>query len=213
MYKGTKRQIGQYVQEYLSRWNITADQPVDIRDVYAQLDRVVNKYAAKGLFENMASGDRNTPDNYLTTFFGVKIGWDPVQEICYSNLPARYISLPNGRGIDAVFPEGSREGELYPLPRHFKSSFRYSPNKGLSGHDGYWTEGDRIYFTKKYTVAGAESMTIRLVIASAADIDEDALYPIDPGMESQIVDEVIGHFIGSNKMPQDKTSDGRQTEQ
>lgn len=213
MYRGTKRQIGQYVQEYLSRWSINADQPVDIRDVYAELDRVTNKYARLGLFQNMTLGDRNVQDNYLTTFTGVPIGFDKDQEICYSVLPAKFIALPHGRGIDAVFPEGGRDRELYPLPRHFRSSFRFSPASVLSGNNGFWCEGEKIYYTKKYDVSGVEKMVIRLVIASAASIDEDAPYPIDPGMESTVLDEVIAHFLGSERKPQDKVADNRQTDQ
>jgi hypothetical protein len=211
MYTATKRQLAQTVQEYLANWDISNEQAVDIRDVYVVLDRVTNKYAKLGLLENMSYGDRNTPDSYLTTFKNVPFGLDTNQDICYSILPARYINLPNGRGIDAIFPTGSRGDSLYPLPRHFLGAFKYSNGKKLSGNDGYWVEGQTVYYTKKYDVSGVVKMVMRLVIADSSSIDEDATYPIDAGMEKTILDEVIAFFMPNQIRAQDKVSDNRQS--
>lgn len=212
-YTGTKRQIAQSVLGYLSNWDIQADQAVDIREVYIVLDRVSNKYAKLGLFENMQSGDKNVGASYLTTFPQVPIVYDPVQMLCYSVLPSRYLNLPFGKGIDAVWPSSERSATLKPVPRGFLSSFRNSPTKQLQGNDGYWVEGNLMYYTKRYDGSGVVDVFIRLVISDSSAIDEDATYPIDPAMEKTIIDEVIAYFMPNEMRPQDTVADNRRTDQ
>ena len=211
-YTGTKRQIAQSIQAYLSNWDIQADQQVDIRDVYVELDRVTNKYARLGLFQNMQLGDKNVGASYMTTFT-VKMILDASEQLCYSKLPSRYINLPHDKGIDAVWPKLDRSKTLKRVPRGFLSSFRNSPTAQLQGKAGYWVEGDRLYYTRRYDGTAEIEMCIRLVIADASAIDEDAIYPIDPGMEKTIIDEVIAYFLPNEQMAQDTVADNRKTDQ
>lgn len=212
MYKGTKRQIAQSIQDYLANGKSSNEIHVDIRDIYVTLDRLLNKHAKLGLFENMQLGDRNASDCYVATFENVPIYWDAHREKCYSMLPARYMTLPHGRGIDLVWANSNMEDALWAVPRNFLSSFGSSPAKGLGGNAGYWVEGvEKIFYTKKYDVSGVDKMDMRLVITSAASISVDAVFPIDPSMEQQIVEEAIAFHMPNENRGQDTVADNKRT--
>lgn len=212
-YTGTKRQIAQSIQGYLANWDIQADQAIDIREVYVVLDRLANKYAKLGLFENMRFDDKNVSPCYLTSFPNVQIYLDAQQNICCSDLPARFIQLPHDKGIDAIFPMSNRAKTFKPVPRGFISSFRKSKAKGLQGNDGYWVEGAKIYYTIKYDGTAIEDVMIRLAIADSSAIAEDATYPIDPSMEQTIIMEALSYLLPNEARPQDRVADNKRTEQ
>lgn len=205
----TKRQIAENIKDYLANGTASSENIVDLRDIYIQLDRVTNKYAKLGLFENMQQGDRTASDCYITVFEGVKIILDPRREECYSILPARYINLPHGRGIDNVFPKGDRRNALDPLPRNFLSSFKFSHIKNKKG---YFPEGpDKIIYTERYDKSGIEDADMKLVISGAEAISPDSVYPIDPAMEATIVAEVVSWFMPNEQRQQDEVTDNRRT--
>lgn len=211
MYRGTKRQLAQSILGQYEKWAPKSDTQIDIRDIYVILDRVANKYVRKSLTENMSDGDRQVGDSFIRAFNNVPIYYDADRDLCYSVLPSRFVDLPNGKGIDMVAPMQNIGKAFYPVSRHHLSSFRNSPlmNKWY----GFWEENDgyeqRLYYSKKFDGTGITEVLVRLVIPGMEAVSEDAAYPIDPGMESDIVDEVLARLVGNDRRAQDKLTDGR----
>jgi hypothetical protein len=209
MYKGTKKQIAQSVQDYLANGTASNESQVDLRDIYVVLDRVTNKYAKLGMFANMQMGDRNVAECYIVTFEDVPILRDPRTEMRYSVLPARIMDLPNGRGIDSVYPMGDRSKALKRVPSNFLSSFKFSM---VGKKDRYWIESvNKIAYSTQYDVSAVDKVDIKMPCAGAESIDPNAVYPIDPGMEADIINEVISFFMPNERRGTDSVADNRRT--
>lgn len=187
------------------------DEKVDQRDVEARIISEVNRLAKLGLFESMKLDYKTVGSCYITTFRNVPVLIDDDMDLAYCELPASFIELPYGKGIDYIGPMIARNKEFIPTTNHHSFASDYSPAAALQSMVGYWIElgpnGQRAYFTRDILNKDEiENLLIRLVIVDASVINRSAPLQMDPATEADIWDRVYTAFAPQNQSPKDVTN-------
>lgn len=201
----TKREHAEIILNYLAEYTIGMDLQFEERDIYPILDSVTNAYAKRNMLENMKLGDPNISDQYALEFKNIEIFFDKDYALCYSNLPAKPIALPNGRGVDFVSGMRNRNSQFYVVNRN---QLTLQPEQEIEGNVYCWKEGSRIYYSKRFDETNAPRVFMRLIVSSASSVDADSEYPLDPSVEYEVRKEVINYFMAINSDTQDLTKDG-----
>lgn len=201
----TKREHSEIILNNLAEYTIGMDLQYEERDVYPILDSVTNSYAKQNMLENMKLGDPNVSDQYALEFKNLEIFFDKDYALCYTNLPAMPIALPNGRGIDFVSGMRNRNNQFYVVNRN---QLTLQQDNNIEGNIYCWKEGKRIYYSKRFDETDAPLVFMRLIVSSASSIDPDAEYPLDPSVEYDVRLKVIEYFKNISSDKQDMLKDG-----
>jgi hypothetical protein len=204
----TRRGHAEVIINALSEYTVGMDVQYDERDIYPILDAITDEYAQKNLLQWMRLGDPNVPNQYTIEFEDVPVYYDQRRALCFSDLPANPIALPNGRGIDFVSPMRNMNKQVYVVNRNQIPLMAHDPNYGEGNVYG-WQEGLKFFYTKRYDETNAPKMLFRIVSASASSVNNDAEYPIDPAMVNSVRNDVINYFLKTEQSKQDLTKDNR----
>ena len=194
----------------LAEYMVGMDKPYEVRDVFPILDSVTNAFAKRGMLEGMKLGDQNVPDQYAIEFKNLPIYYDKDYNLCYTPLPATPIALPFGRGVDFVSGMRNRQKQFYVVNRNQLSN-SFGGWDANEGNTYCWKEGKRLYYSTQFDETNAPKVFVRLIVASASQIDRDAEYPIDPASEYEVRNAVIQYFMGIDDREQDLTKDRANT--
>jgi len=161
----------------------------DIREVAIAVEQASAKLIRLRTFEEWRTGESNSLGQYLATFTGQEIKRDTVRNLSYVDIPAKYISLPKGRGVHSIGPEGKEFVKYIPVGAGALNfaSIRQAPF--LQGNSGYWLEGSKAYFSNELS----GNVVIKLI--TGADLVAD--------MESDIITQVYSLY--RTEKPEDKT--------
>lgn len=160
----------------------------DIREIAIAVEQASAKLIRLRTFEEYRMGESNSLGQYLATFTGQEIKRDTVRNLSYIDIPAKYISLPKGRGVHSIGPEGNEFVKYIPLDAGALNFTEIRQAPFLQGNSGYWLEGMKAYFSNELK----GNAVIKLI--TGADLVAD--------MESDIVTQV--YSIYRTEKPEDK---------
>lgn len=161
----------------------------DIREVAIAVEQASAKLIRLRTFEEIRFGDSNSLGQYLATFTGQEIKRDTVRNLSYIDIPAKYISLPKGRGVHSIGPEGNEFVKYIPLDAGALNFTNIRQAPFLQGNSGYWLEGSKAYFSNELS----GNAVIKLITGAGLVAD----------MESDIVTQVYSLY--RTEKPEDKT--------
>lgn len=143
----------------------------DIREVAIAVEQASAKLIRLRTFEEWRTGESNSLGQYLATFTGQEIKRDTVRNLSYIDIPAKYISLPKGRGVHSIGPEGNEFVKYIPLDAGALNFTNIRQAPFLQGNSGYWLEGRKAYFSNELS----GNVVIKLITGSdlVADMEAD----------------------------------------
>jgi hypothetical protein len=148
-----------------------SDSKWDIREIAIAVEQASAKLIRLRTFEEYRSGEPNSPGQYLATFTGIPIQRDTTRNLSYIDIPAKYISLPKGRGVHSIGPEGNEFVKYIPLDAGALNFTNIRQAPFLQGNSGYWLEGSNAYFSNELK----GNVVIKLITGSdlVADMESD----------------------------------------
>lgn len=160
----------------------------DIREIAIAVEQASAKLIRLRTFEEYRMGESNSLGQYLAVFTGQEIKQDATRNLSYVDIPSKYISLPKGRGVNSIGPEGDEFVKYIPLDAGALNfaNIRHAPF--IQGNSGYWLEGMKAYFSNELK----GNVVIKLI--TGADLVAD--------MESDIIAQV--YSIYRTEKPEDK---------
>jgi hypothetical protein len=198
----TKKYLANQIIRLIQQYDIDRTIVYTYGDILAYMDSITNELARASFFENWKADSKSVDSQFTVYFRNVPVYYDNERKEAYSLLPAKYVSLPEGAGVDFI---GTNKEQFLPVPRNFNAMYGNNPAFGLLGQTGYYTDNDqdlKVFYTKNLVQAGATNVNMRLVIADSSVIDEEAIYPIPPEFEQTLISRVLQLFIPSNPNPQ-----------
>lgn len=160
----------------------------DIREIAIAVEQASAKLIRLRTFEEWRTGESNSLGQYLATFTGEEIKRDTTRNLSYVDIPAKFISLPKGRGVHSIGPEGNEFVKYIPIDAGALNGFNIRQAPFLQGNTGFWLEGMKALFSNE--ISG--NAVIKLITGS--DLVAD--------MESDIVTQVYSLY--RTEKPEDK---------
>lgn len=160
----------------------------DIREIAIAVEQASAKLIRLRTFEEWRTGESNSLGQYLATFTGQEIKRDTIRNLSYIDIPAKFISLPKGRGVHSIGPEGNEFVKYIPVGVGALNFVGIRQAPFLQGNSGYWLEGSKAYFSNELK----GNVVIKLI--TGADLVAD--------MESDIVTQVYSLY--RTEKPEDK---------
>ncbi len=164
-----------------------SDSKWDIREIELAVEQASAKLIRLRTFEEYRSGEPNSFGQYLATF-SETIKRDEVRNLSYIDIPARYISLPKGRGVQSIGPEGNEYIKYIPLDSGSLNFTNIRNAPYLQGNSGFWLEGMKAFLTNELQ----GNVVVKLITGASLVAD----------MESDIVNQV--YSIYRTEKPEDK---------
>jgi len=160
----------------------------DIREIELSASQYASKLIRMRAFEEYAMGEGQSFGQYLATFVGEEIKRDTVRNLSYIDIPEKFISLPKGRGVHSIGPEGNEFVKYIPCNPDVLNFTGTRNAPFLQGNVGYWVEGMKALFTEE--IKG--KVIVKLI--TGAELVKD--------MESDIVAQV--YQLYRTEKPEDK---------
>jgi hypothetical protein len=194
----TKKTLANQIIRLIQQYDIDRTITYAYGDILSFMDSVTNELARASFFENWKSDNKSIDSQFTVFFRNIPVYIDNSRNEAYSLMPAKYVSLLEGAGVDFI---GTDKEQYVPVPRNFKALYKNNAAYSLLGDTGYYIDNDqdlKVFYTKNLVQAGAFSVNMRLVIADSSVIDEDAIYPIPAEYEQTLINRVLALFIPSN---------------
>lgn len=198
----TLRMMVSQVRRMLERGDVPRDTSFDEREI-AKVIRDNAHYQLKGeWFELKKAGYNVVDSHYVAQFDNVAVKEDPDTYLCYSDLPAEYVALPEGLGIQRVAPMPSYRNQnpdaFIPIPPNFEDIWGNLPAGMMEHQFGFKPARGKIIYTRKGQHSplgdGIKKVSVSLVIISPEDISMDAHFPAPPEIRNTIIQQTLEMF-------------------
>lgn len=179
--------------------DLTKDRVHEIPDIELAIDSQFAYLMKQNYFTNISLDERNVDGQYVTTFKNIEATLDEERNEYYITKPATYVNLPRCAGIVRISPMKQLDDNGIPIEPFIYTpsgtSYQSLPCFYLDGRNGYYPEGDKIYFRKETK----GKLMVKLLVAGITDIN------LTPDMEDPIISYVLKVYIP--QQPSDKTND------
>jgi len=208
-----KKFYAQSVLNELSNDILNRDFHIDEREVFFQLDRIVNELGRKSYFENWQLSGALLDESFITTWDednAIRVV-DEEDQYSYLELPADPMDLPRGAGIQEIFPmERGEYNQSVVIVSHADVRL-YQNQKAGNMQAKLWgyRKGNRFYFGED-NVGGkfGEYFGVRLAIRDSSFISLTANYPIPADKQHAVVSLCVQWFRNRLGIGSDKVRDG-----
>lgn len=158
-------------------------------DIRAYLPIAINYATQKAYYINRKEeGDRDFPAGFYGTFSGLSI--NKSGKVPYIELPKAVAQLPSNQGIRYLTDDcGNTYTPMsdadYTMINHYKCIF---------GEERFYHPiGNRIELFNMSKLAETSNL---IAMADPTTFDDDTDLPIQAGMESDVIDMTVAHFLG-----------------
>ena len=79
-------------------------------------------------------------------------------------------------------------------------------SSNLGGREGYFVEGNKIYYNDNVSNCCGHKVLIKMVLNSGS-IANDVLFPIPADIQSEVIKNVVQLFVQSKGLPHDEQND------
>ncbi len=212
----TLNKLAHRVIRHLSAGTKTKDSKISNKYVQESIIQATNAAIKKEYYNTLNSGDRDVQAIAIATYDNQPVLEDSISGRNYIALPAYYVPLPGGVGIQEVRPmvDGKTGAAMIPLKPNELELFADSLTALEIFKDQFCWEPDRdkIFFTERDSEtlldASIENVQVKLCVVDPSKIDENDFFPISPDMEGQIIMSVLIEFGYTTKEVADLINNG-----
>lgn len=210
----TRVHYGEQVLNGLSAGLRNRDEKIDIREVYLQLDNIVNQLAKEGFLENWKMGFGGVDDQWLTRWEWLTVT-DPADEgNSYFSIPANYVPLPKNQGINEIYFKNDFDtvtkkyfNAVHVISQKDYITYRNNPAGSLQGRLAVFPQNGKFIFNQPNIASIYGDVGVALVIKNSFDISDSAPYPIPADIENRLIQECIQFFLQRRAIPTDTIRD------
>lgn len=204
----TKYSLAEQALRRLSGGNLNNADDITLREVMLAVSQARDYLVRTEIFELMLAGEGvDVAGDYIKEYEGVKIKYDKVKKVHYSDVPATYIVLPRDRGVYQVYRSEELHNPFVPVPTQFSGLYNNLGGSQLEGRFGYYVKKDRLYYPGMEKSNAPKTVCVELIVASSEVDDEDEQFPIPADKEMQVIDAVVQQFMVSKPIINDKVND------
>jgi hypothetical protein len=149
-------------------------------------------------------GDHNLNGDFYKTFEDVPVKLNSNRDEYYSDLPCKFISLRNNKGIGTVSQMQNQKEEFFPVKTGSLSIWDGLEASYNSTRPEYYIEGDKIFY--KGLPVQCDRVLIRLV-ACIDELDNDEPIPVPAQYEDSLLKMVLEKLEMQEQTIQDKYND------
>lgn len=187
------------------------DWKIDQRDIFTQLDAVVNAEAKAGFLSNWKMGMPGVSENFITTWEGLEVTDQDNSKPSYFTLPVNFADLPGEQGIQEIWPtKWQPEGKNHSVVILTHRDIRLMANTMAGNFQlrlAGAPKGDIFEFTSCDVKKKYGTMNIRLVVRDSSIISTTAAYPIPADKEEEIIQRCIDFFRQKRMLQPDRVRD------
>lgn len=202
----TKLQIAEQILRIINAGDVTADSKYDIREIILAVEQERDRLVRLRLFESLQMGEMIVAGDVISSFDNVLIKNDSVKDMLYSDLPGNPLSLPNDYGVWQVSYQKNQKSAFIRMPNGSIGLYNGLLSSNLGGREGYFVEGNRIYYNDNVSNCCGHKVLIKMVLNSGS-IANDVLFPIPADIQSEVIRNVVQLFVQSKGLPHDEQND------
>jgi len=191
----TKKLISDSVLYKLAGGSPDTSFPVDERDIWVQLEKIVNASFKLRHFDTTLNSGESIPEAaMIATYEGITV--TTFAEKSKSTLPITPIYLPKNMGIFQIYDPNYPDMPFIPFQRGQRGLLRTDEllNDCL-GLISYEPKNNVIIYNRDLTTIGITAVTMELCVLDIAQYGVNDILPIPADMEAQIEDELLKAFI------------------
>lgn len=187
-----------------------SDNNIQPRQIFVELDDVVNSMAKDNYFENWKLYGAAVDEQFIVTWDGESA--IDVQDVdnqpSYITLPANYAALPKHDGIQEVWPLNYEFGAVRKRDHADIRLTRRLMSGNMQDELGGYPRGNLFVFDQVGVGKNfATKFGVRLVTHDASQITADAPYPVPSNLEEELIDRVVKKFLDRRTIPTDVVRD------
>ncbi len=201
----TKNKLAEQVLRLLNSGNPTQDNDTDIREIILAIEQERDRLVRLRLFESLQLGEGTVPGDVISSFDNVLIQKDHDRDMLFSELPGNPMSLPNDYGVWQVSYQKNQRDTFIRMPNGAMGLYGDLPSAHLGGRDGFFVEGDKIFYNDNVTCCG-DKILLKMVLSSG-NISNDDSFPIPSDLETEVVRNVFQLYIVQKQSPNDEQND------
>lgn len=196
----TKRKLAAQIIRLLSAGTKSKDSTLSERYIFEEIQQVTHRLLRLSWFENRNLGNFDANHLMIATYDTVAVLNDDTRNRNYCALPAYPENIPGGYGAQSVRPltgNVSVDVDMIPIQPHELSMFRsLSVGMEILKDQFCWElDRDKIWFTERNNKTLLESdidnLEVKMLVIDPSQVEADDNYPVPPGMEFDIIKEVL----------------------
>lgn len=188
------------------------DFKIDEREVFLDLDSVINELAAKSYFENWKLCGGSIDEGFLTTYEPMTVVDQENGLPSYIELPSNYAALPRNAGINQAYPirwDTTNQAPVVIISHEDYRRYNNNPARGFGGRLVAYPKGNRLYFTSCGVKKNYGDMGLVLVVRDSGAIGDDDPYPIPADKEDEVISRVTEMYRKRRLQPTDSVRDNK----
>ena len=205
----TKRQIAEQVLRLINSGDVTSDNDIDIREIILAVEQERDRLVRLRLFESLQMGEMIVAGDVISSFDNVLIKKDLVKDMLYSELPGNPLSLPNDYGVWQVSYQKNQKSSFIRMPNGSMGLYNGLPSSALGGRDGFFVEGNKIYYNDSVSDCCGNTILLKMVLNSGS-ISNNVSFPIPADVQSEVIKNVTQLFSIQKQFPHDEQNDNIQ---
>lgn len=205
----TLRILSAQVIDALTKNTHTRDSAYDERVVILKLRQIANELMKGEWRQAYIDGERTVSEHFIATYL-CDVELNEERRLCYANIPANYMSLPNHTGVQRVAPAtGKTDKDKAMIPINpFEMDIYGGLNAGmLEGQLCYETDRGKIWFRSRFGKnlidEGIKKVEVKVVAIDPVDVAPDDIFPLPPELHASLVDRVFEYFGVAQGIQQD----------
>jgi len=202
----TKSQIAEQILRILNSGDVTSDNDIDIREIILAVEQERDRLVRLRLFESLQMGEMIVAGDVISSFDNVLIKKDNDKDMLYSELPGNPLSLPNDYGVWQVSYQKNQKSAFIRMPNGSMGLYNGLPSSALGGRDGFFVEGNRIYYNDSVSDCCGHRVLIKMVLNSGS-IANDVTFPIPADIQSEVIKNVTQLYSMQKQIPHDEQND------
>jgi len=206
------------VRNSLADGLVNRDIKIDFREIFLQLDNLVNEYAKLNFFENWKFGTGTVDDAWIVDFSPIQVT-DQLNANSFFTLPSsNYVTLPKGQGLNAVYftnTNGLKKRYFKPVViKQFNdvASYRSSMAGDNQGRISCYVKNRIVYFDRGKIDQMYGTVGVRLVLRDASMLSDTDVYPVPAEYENVIISRCVDFFMARRLKTADLIRDNNDTE-
>lgn len=210
----TRVWYGEQILNQLHNGLRNRDEKISIREVYAQMDNVLNNAARMGFLENWKMGTGQLDQQFITRFEWLTLTDPANYGNSYVAMPANYVNLPRQQGINEVYFENdpTKVTKKYFEPVIVisqKDSITYRGNMAgqMQGRLSCWQQGVNLVFSQPNVNSVYGRIGMALVVHDATTFADTDWYPVPADFEGPLVQQCVDYFMARRARASDLVRD------
>jgi hypothetical protein len=202
----TKLKISEQILRILNSGDITNDNDIDIREIILAVEQERDRVVRLRLFESLQIGEMVVAGDVISSFDNVLIRKDHDKDMLYSDLPGNPLSLPNDYGVWQVSYQKNQNNSFIRMPNGSMGLYNGLPSSSLGGRNGFFVEGNKIYYNDSVSDCCGHTVLIKMVLNSGS-IANDVTFPIPADIQSEVIKNVVQLYSMQKQIPHDEQND------